>query len=342
MKRNVWMRILTLMLVFMTMFSVTGIPTAAALEHEPYLYRYSGGEGTYTLGEEIKVIYNYSPCYKYEYTYCELYDATKEKLATSKHAWTNTSTSFKKWTVNIDTGFLQLNPGTYYLKSYVYYKYNYQYITASVEWSTFYLKSGASIALNRSKYNYTVSYIKTNVPKKTITLKADVEGSDNPVSWSSSDEDVATVDEDGRVTMKGLGICTITATVDGVSASCKITVKKQTGAAYYKKYIKEHLEEITDCFDEPFEDVEDMREENDEALEEALELKAEIRKVKILKNDALVKKYINVLLINVRKADDLAWVDGISIDDPQMMQYQKMILKYTKTLRTRIRTLMEE
>ena len=341
-KRNFWTRVLALMLVFTAVFSLTGNPTAAALEHEPYMYRYSGGEGTYTLGEEIKVVYKYSPCYRYEYTYCELYDANKEKLATSKHSWTNSSTTFKTWTVNIDTKVLKLDPGTYYLKSYVYYKYNYQYITASVEWSTFKLKSGASIELNRSKYNYTVSYIKTEVPKKTITLKADVDGSDSPVSWSSSDKSVATVNSKGKVTMKGLGTCVITATVDGVSDSCKITVKKQTGTAYYKKFIKEHVEEVIDCFDVPFENVEDMREKCDEALEEAVELKAEINKVKLLKKDSQVKKMINVLLTNVRKADDLAWVDGISITDPQMILYVQTIQKYTNDLDARIKTLVKE
>ena len=335
-------RVLALTLVFMAAFSLMGNPSANALEHEPYLYRYSGGEGTYTLGEVVRVVYKYSPCYKYEYTYCELYDANMEKLATSKHSWTNTSIDFKTWTVKIDTAALKLEAGNYYLKSYVYYKNKYsQFIIDSVEWSDFKLKSGASIELNRSKYNYTVPFNKTTVPKKTFKLKAEVEGSDNPVTWESSDKSVATVSAKGKVTMKGLGTCTITATVDGISASCKVTVKKQTGTAYYKKFLKAHIEEVIDSFADPFTDVVEMREECDEALEEALELKAEINKVRILKKDSQVKKKMNVILTNLRKADDLAWVDGTSVTDLQMAQYRQTVLQYAQELNALIKTLMK-
>mgnify|MGYP002625364914 CR=1 FL=1 len=234
-----------------------------------------------------------------------------------------------------------LTPGTYYLKSYVYYKYNGQYIRDSVEWSTFRLQSSASIELNRDTYTYTVSYIKTSVPKKTFKLKAEVEGTDSAVAWSSSDETVATVNASGKVSMIGLGTCEIIATVDGVSTSCEVTVKKQTGTAYYKKYLKEYYDEILDCFEDPFTDVAEMREDCDDALEEALELKAAISKVKILKTDATVKKYMNVLLTNIRKADDLAWVDGISAADAQMEQYRQQNLKYLRKLNSRIRTLLK-
>ena len=336
-----WTRVLALALVLFTVVSLAG--SAAALASGPDLYRYSGGTGTYTVGDTINVVYHYSPRYKYEYTYCELYDAKKEKLATTSHYWTNTSTAYKDWIVKMDTAKMGIAPGTYYLKSYVYYKNSSgQYITDSVEWSTFKLQNGTTVELNRSKYTYTVSYLKTKVPKKTITLKAEVEGSDTAVVWSSSDETVATVSEKGKVTMKGIGECTITATAGWASDSCKITVKKQTGTAYYKKNLKDYFDELLDCFDEPFEDELEMREDCDEALEEALELKKAINKVKVLKKDALVKKYINVTLTNIRKADDLAWVDGTPVTDPQMVQYRKQILKYTKALNKRIKALLKQ
>ncbi len=44
------------------------------------------------------------------------------------------------------------------------------------------------------------------------------------VSWTSSDEKVVKVDEDGEVTAVAAGTATITATVDGKTAICKITV----------------------------------------------------------------------------------------------------------------------
>lgn len=337
------LRMLALFLVFAAVVSLAGNPTAAALENEPYLYMYSGGDGTYTVGDVIKVVYKYSPCNKYEYTYCELYNSDGDKLATSSHSWENSSTDFVTWTVKIDTGKLELKPDVYTLKSYVYYKKNYQYtyITASVSYSKFTLKTGASIELNREKYTYTVSYLKTTVPKKTITLKATVDGSDSPVTWTSSDKTVATVSSKGKVTMKALGTCKITATVDGVSASCKITVKKQTGTTYYNKYIKPVYQEVLDCVDEPFEDLEAMRENCDAALEAAQELKTEINKVKALKKDSLVKKYMNVLLTNVRKADQLAWMDGVDIDNAQMIQYRKTMLEYVKKLNSRVKKLVK-
>lgn len=65
---------------------------------------------------------------------------------------------------------------------------------------------------------------------KTTTLKATVtpKAADNTkVIWKSSNSKVATVNADGKVTAKGYGTATITATAadgSGVKASCKVTV----------------------------------------------------------------------------------------------------------------------
>jgi len=45
-------------------------------------------------------------------------------------------------------------------------------------------------------------------------------GLDVTVTWSSTDEDVATVDQDGIVTIVGTGACTIIAEAGGSTASC--------------------------------------------------------------------------------------------------------------------------
>lgn len=59
------------------------------------------------------------------------------------------------------------------------------------------------------------------------TLKASVTGADQKVNWASSDTKVATVDESGKVTGVKAGTATITATANGVSASCTVTVTEE-------------------------------------------------------------------------------------------------------------------
>lgn len=52
-----------------------------------------------------------------------------------------------------------------------------------------------------------------------------VAAAEHDVQWSSSDEEVATVEPDGTVTAKGNGKATITASVDGVSSECQVEVR---------------------------------------------------------------------------------------------------------------------
>ena len=67
----------------------------------------------------------------------------------------------------------------------------------------------------------------------TYTLSATVQpenASDKSLEWTSSNENVAKVDENGKVTAIGVGEATITATAkdgSGVEASCKVTVPPQ-------------------------------------------------------------------------------------------------------------------
>lgn len=60
----------------------------------------------------------------------------------------------------------------------------------------------------------------------TLTLKLNVLpiNTSQSVQWKSSDENIATINENGIVSAKSIGNCTITATVGNKSASCKIVV----------------------------------------------------------------------------------------------------------------------
>lgn len=83
-------------------------------------------------------------------------------------------------------------------------------------------------ALHLSEDTLTLSTGKT----ESLTLTAEPEEAELAgVVWSSSDEAVATVDGDGTVTAVAEGNARVTASVDGVEASCAVTVRAPAPAA---------------------------------------------------------------------------------------------------------------
>lgn len=80
----------------------------------------------------------------------------------------------------------------------------------------------SSIKLN--KKSATIYHGGTSV--NTVQLKATVRGAAKDIVWSSSDEKVAVVDDKGKITAVSEGTAVITATANGKSASCPITVKE--------------------------------------------------------------------------------------------------------------------
>ncbi len=66
--------------------------------------------------------------------------------------------------------------------------------------------------------------------KLTVTIEPE-NTTDPTVTWTSSDEEVATVAEDGTVTAVAVGTATITATCGEASATCNVTVNPVTASA---------------------------------------------------------------------------------------------------------------
>ena len=75
-------------------------------------------------------------------------------------------------------------------------------------------------------------------------IEVELEGASSTVIWKSSDDSVATVD-DGKVTAKKAGTATITATVEGKSANCAVTVKAAEKVSATLKSIKIAGAEVT-------------------------------------------------------------------------------------------------
>ena len=67
--------------------------------------------------------------------------------------------------------------------------------------------------------------------KETVVLKAEIIGKDKKAIFKSSNADIASVDENGKVTAKKKGTATITASANGKETSCKVTVKNAPSGA---------------------------------------------------------------------------------------------------------------
>ncbi len=79
------------------------------------------------------------------------------------------------------------------------------------------------------KSTVTLNKTSTQIYKDgTRMLTVTVKGASKKVKWTSSNANIATVDSKGMITAKKAGTCSVTATANGVSATCKVTVLNPT------------------------------------------------------------------------------------------------------------------
>lgn len=89
------------------------------------------------------------------------------------------------------------------------------------------IKAEAKVCLSDSKV----------VLEPTTTYQLNVEGTESDVKWSSSNKNVVTVDENGLLTPKAVGMSKVVATVNGKKYSCKVTVVDYTGMSIEQKEV---------------------------------------------------------------------------------------------------------
>lgn len=93
-------------------------------------------------------------------------------------------------------------------------------------------QAAASIRLNTKSVTLNLK------KKKTTTLKATIKGTSKKAKWTSSNKQVATVSQKGKVTARKAGKTIITAAVGNKKAKCTITVNSGAGrtGTYTKDY----------------------------------------------------------------------------------------------------------
>ena len=83
-------------------------------------------------------------------------------------------------------------------------------------------EAATSVTLNKTAIELSVG------ASETLTATIAPSGADDAVEWTTSDETVATVDENGKVTAVKAGTATITVTTkNGKTATCTVTVKAE-------------------------------------------------------------------------------------------------------------------
>ena len=90
------------------------------------------------------------------------------------------------------------------------------------------------VGLNKTELtlDYTTANSLPAANAESLTITKDPAAAADPVNvvWSTSNPDVATVDQNGNITAVGAGTCTITVKCDGYTATCEVTITRSIEA----------------------------------------------------------------------------------------------------------------
>ncbi len=148
-------------------------------------------------------------------------------------------------------------------------------------------EDAAMVSLNKSELKLYVE------ETETLTAVIDPADYDGTLTWASDNEAVAFVDENGKVTAKGVGTAEITVTLsNGRAAACKVTVvdKDAEKLAQEAKDAAEKAKKEAEEAKKKAEEAERKAQEAEEALKKATEEnKKELQKVADAAKEALEK-----------------------------------------------------
>ncbi len=217
----------------------------------PYLIFYTDAEfhvpdyrDSATIGDTYRIKMKWYPRYKYEGFELKIIDINKKVYGKSSSDWTNTSVtntsaSAKKMSVKWETA--NFNPGRYYV--YVTPKF---FVDGS--WHKFSDDFLLIVDLKEKSddANTVVTGVKLNKKSadlqkgKSLTLKATIAPSNatnQNVTWTSSNKNVATVNKNGKVRAIKAGSTVITVTTEdgNKTAACKVTVLEPVKSIKFNK-----------------------------------------------------------------------------------------------------------
>ena len=343
MKRNTaWL--LVFALLFTAVLPLTGRHDALAWS-EPTLVRVSGGDGVYNSGEDIDIIYKYTPNYRNETTVCRLYDMDEKLVAETKHVWTNSSRASVNWKVKVNTEKYPLEPGSYHAQAYIHY-----WSDAAQSWldtsycdSWFTVTRGQTtgIYLDKEEYTYTIPYEKATVPKKAVTLHASLVGISGKVRWSTTDSTVAKVSSTGKVVLRGLGTALIYAKLGAYSAFCMITVEREDAMDFYAEDVEPQFTAIDADLAGAFDSKSAMTTAFNDIFKKAMALRNLIKKAPTLRADATAKDRATKLYTYARKAKIRAAKSTVTVEDDLMDSYASLIEDASIDLNDRLLVLLE-